>query len=124
MALTDTVWKPVSQSPFGGWRSGPLRLCQLRRRRGTNSTSDCTATTKPALILCARQAGKRTLLGPERRLDVRDPSITSGTGQLAAIQAVAPSFGVELTPVDMRDTGDIERTIAAFARGSSNGGLI
>jgi putative ABC transport system substrate-binding protein len=39
------------------------------------------------------------------------------------IQAVAPSFGVELTPVDLRDAGDIERAVAAFAR-ESNGGLI
>ena len=42
---------------------------------------------------------------------------------MAAIQAVAPSFGVELTPVDVRDASEIERSIAAFARGS-NGGLI
>jgi putative ABC transport system substrate-binding protein len=54
---------------------------------------------------------------------IRDPSITSGTGQFAAIQAVAPSIGAELTPVNVRDAGEIERTIAAFARGS-NGGLI
>jgi ABC-type uncharacterized transport system substrate-binding protein len=54
---------------------------------------------------------------------VRDPSRVSGTGQLAAIQAVAPSFGVELRPVDVRDVEEIERAIAAFAR-SANGGLI
>jgi putative tryptophan/tyrosine transport system substrate-binding protein len=54
---------------------------------------------------------------------IRDPSITSGTAQFAAIQAVAPSIGVELTPVDARDAGGIERTIAGFARGS-NCGLI
>ena len=54
---------------------------------------------------------------------VRDPTQVSGTGQLAAIQAVAPSFGVELSPVDVRDAGEIERAIATFAR-SPNGGLI
>jgi len=54
---------------------------------------------------------------------VRDPALVSGTGQLAAIQAVAPSFGVELSPVDVRDAGEIERAIATFAR-SPNGGLI
>jgi ABC-type uncharacterized transport system substrate-binding protein len=48
---------------------------------------------------------------------------TIGPAQLSAIQAVAPSFGVELSPVGVRDAGEIERTIAAFAR-SSNGGLI
>jgi putative tryptophan/tyrosine transport system substrate-binding protein len=42
---------------------------------------------------------------------------------LGAIQAVAPSFGVELSPVNVRDAGEIERAVAAFAR-SPNGGLI
>ncbi len=46
-----------------------------------------------------------------------------GAGQFGAIQAVAPSRGVELRPVDVRDPGEIERAITAFAQGS-NGGLI
>src|SRR5262245_50343813 len=54
---------------------------------------------------------------------IRDPAITSGTGQFAAIQAVALSLGVELTPVDARDASGIEQTIAGFARGL-NCGLI
>ena len=41
---------------------------------------------------------------------------TSGSGQFGAIQAVAPSFGVELNPIDVRDASDIERAIAAFVR--------
>ena len=48
---------------------------------------------------------------------IRDPSITSGTGQFGAIQAVAPPFGVELTPIDARDAGGIEHAVAGFARG-------
>jgi putative ABC transport system substrate-binding protein len=54
---------------------------------------------------------------------LRDPAIASGAGQYAVIQAAAPSFGVELRAVGVRDTGEIERAITAFAR-SSNGGLI
>jgi putative ABC transport system substrate-binding protein len=54
---------------------------------------------------------------------LRDPAIASGAGQYAVIQAAAPSFGVELRTVGVRDAGDIERAITAFAR-SSNGGLI
>src|SRR5215831_14040298 len=54
---------------------------------------------------------------------LRDPAIVSGTGQFGAIQSVAPSLGVELTPVNVRDPGEIERAISAFGR-SSNGGLI
>jgi putative ABC transport system substrate-binding protein len=54
---------------------------------------------------------------------LRDPSRASGSGQLGALQSAAPSFGVELTPVGLRDAAEIERAITAFARGS-NGGLI
>jgi putative tryptophan/tyrosine transport system substrate-binding protein len=55
---------------------------------------------------------------------LRDPSLALGIGQFAAIQAMAPpSFGVELSPIDVRDAGEIERDVAAFAR-ESNGGLI
>jgi ABC-type uncharacterized transport system substrate-binding protein len=54
---------------------------------------------------------------------IRDPAITAGIGQFAVIQAVAPSLGVEVSPVNVRDAGEIERAVAAFAR-SPNGGLI
>ena len=54
---------------------------------------------------------------------LRDPAIAAGTGQFAVIQSVAPSRGVEVIPVNMRDVAEIERAVAAFAR-SSNGGLI
>jgi ABC-type uncharacterized transport system substrate-binding protein len=54
---------------------------------------------------------------------LRDPATSAGIGQFAAIQSVAPSFGVELRPIDMRKADEIERAVAAFAR-SSNGGLI
>jgi len=54
---------------------------------------------------------------------LRDPAIAAGTGQFAVIQSVAPSRGVEVIPINMRDTAEIERAVAAFAR-SSNGGLI
>jgi putative ABC transport system substrate-binding protein len=64
-------------------------------------------------------------IGPDvRRVAVlRDPAIAAGTGQFGAIQSVAPSMGVELTPVGLRDAGEIERAVSEFAR-SSNGGLI
>ncbi|MGA7681496.1 MAG: ABC transporter substrate-binding protein, partial [Pseudolabrys sp.] len=54
---------------------------------------------------------------------LRDPAMAAGTGQFGALQSVAPSFGVELSPVNVRDAGEIERVVTAFAR-SSNGGLI
>jgi ABC-type uncharacterized transport system substrate-binding protein len=54
---------------------------------------------------------------------LRDPGSIAGTAQFAAIQTVASSLGVELRPVDVRDAGEIERSVAAFAR-QPNGGLI
>ena len=54
---------------------------------------------------------------------IRDPAITAGIGVWGAIQSVAPSFGVELRPVDVRDRTEIERALGTFA-GGQNGGLI
>jgi len=54
---------------------------------------------------------------------LHDPTLAVGTGQFAAIQAVAPTLGVELSPVDVRDANEIERAVTAFAN-SPNGGLI
>jgi putative ABC transport system substrate-binding protein len=63
---------------------------------------------------------KQLVPGVTRAAVIRDPSITSGTGQFGAIQAVAPPLGVELTPIDARDGNEIEHAIA----GSATGGLI
>ncbi|HXO70505.1 MAG TPA: ABC transporter substrate-binding protein [Bradyrhizobium sp.] len=54
---------------------------------------------------------------------LRNAASASGPGQFAAIQAMAPSLGVEANPVNVRDAGEIERAVAAFAR-APNGGLI
>ena len=54
---------------------------------------------------------------------LRDPAIPPGSASSAAIQSVAPSLGVEVSPVNVRDAGEIERGVAAFAR-APNGGLI
>src|SRR6516225_1130608 len=61
--------------------------------------------------------------GVTRVAVTRDPSIASGPAQFAVIQAAAPSLGVELRPVNVRDEGEIERALSLFAQ-SPNGGLI
>ena len=61
--------------------------------------------------------------GVKRVAVLRDPAISAGTGQFGSIQTAAPSFGVELTPINVRDGGAIERSVTAFAP-SGNGGLI
>ena len=55
---------------------------------------------------------------------IRDAAIAAGTGQFGAIQAVAPSFGVELTAINVQDAAEIERGIGAFARGSNDGLIV
>src|SRR5262249_26739822 len=54
---------------------------------------------------------------------LRDPTLAAGPAQFAAIQSMAPSLGVEVSPVNVREPAEIERAIAAFAR-SANSGLI
>jgi putative tryptophan/tyrosine transport system substrate-binding protein len=61
--------------------------------------------------------------GVTRAAVIRDPAITAGIGQFAAIQSMAPSIGVEVNPVNVRDAGEIERAVTAFAR-APNSGLI
>jgi putative ABC transport system substrate-binding protein len=54
---------------------------------------------------------------------LRDPTIPQGAGQWGAVQTAAPSFGIDVIPLNVRDTSEIEQAVAAFAR-SSNGSLI
>ena len=55
---------------------------------------------------------------------IRDPAVSAGTGQWGAIQAVAPSVRVLVSPVNVRDAGEIERDVAAFAHGSNSGLIV
>src|SRR5262249_38543041 len=54
---------------------------------------------------------------------IRDSAITSQIGMFGGIQSMAPSLGVELRPIDVRDAGEMERAVVEFA-GAPNGGLI
>ena len=66
---------------------------------------------------------KQIAPGVSRAAVLRDPGITGGIGQFAAVQTAAPSLGIEIMPVNMRDTSEIENGITTFAR-SANGGLV
>jgi putative ABC transport system substrate-binding protein len=61
--------------------------------------------------------------GVTRAAVLRDAASTAGVGQFAVIQSVAPSVGVEVSPINLRDAGEIERGVTAFVR-LGNGGLI
>jgi putative tryptophan/tyrosine transport system substrate-binding protein len=66
---------------------------------------------------------KQIAPGVRRVAVLQNPIVASRSGQLGAIEALAPSFSVELSAFSVRDTGEIERTITTFAR-APNGGLI
>ena len=90
-------------------------------RPGGNATGfvlfDYSLSTKWLELL------KEIAPGVKRAAVLRDPAIASGIGQWGAISSAAPSLGVEVSPVNVRDAPEIERGVAAFAR-SGNGGLI
>jgi ABC-type uncharacterized transport system substrate-binding protein len=75
--------------------------------------------------LCAKWLAllKEIAPGVTRAAVLRDPAIAAGVGQFAVIQSVAPSVGVDVSPINITDTAEIERAVAAFAH-SANGGLI
>jgi putative ABC transport system substrate-binding protein len=75
--------------------------------------------------LGGKQVGLLKQIAPHvtRIAVLRDPSLPIGIGQFAAIQSAAPSFGVEVSPLDMREASEIERAITAFAL-RPDGGLI
>jgi putative ABC transport system substrate-binding protein len=66
---------------------------------------------------------KQIAPGVTRAAVIRDAANPTGIGQFGVIQAMAPSLGVEVNPVNVRDAPEIERAVSAFAR-ASNGGLI
>jgi putative ABC transport system substrate-binding protein len=66
---------------------------------------------------------KQIAPGVTRVAVLREPGIVAGVGQFAAIQSVAPSLGVEVSPINISDATEIERGISDFAR-EANGGLV
>ena len=105
----------------GRRRSGRRRLCRqpgaARRQRHRIFLYEFGLSGKWLELL------KEFAPGVTRVAVIRDPSVSAGIGQFAAIQSVAPSLGVEVTPVDVNEAAEIERAVADFAR-VPNGGLV
>ncbi len=106
---------PFSADPVGAG------LVESLARPGGNATGFISFEYD----LCAKwlELLKEIVPGVTRAAVLRDPTAITGIGQLAVIQSVARSVGVDVTPLNVRDAGEIERAVTAFAR-SSNGGLI
>lgn len=66
---------------------------------------------------------KQTAPRVTRAAVLRNPAIPAGIGQFSVIQAVAPSLGVDVSPIGVHDLGEIERAVVAFGR-AADGGLI
>ena len=67
---------------------------------------------------------KEVAPGVTRVAVVREPGLTAAIAQFAALEAVAPSLHVELVPLNLRDDGEIEREIDAFARSPADGLIV
>jgi len=105
-----TVIDPVG----GGW-------VESLAHPGGNATG--FASTEFAMSAKLLEVLKEIAPGVRRVAVIRDPLVPAGSGGFAAIQAVAPTFAVEVTPIGVRDAGEIERGITSFAR-APNGGMI
>jgi putative tryptophan/tyrosine transport system substrate-binding protein len=106
---------PFSADPVGAG------LVESLARPGGNATGFISFEYD----LCAKwlELLKEIAPGVTRAAVLRDPTAITGIGQLAVIQSVARSVGVDVSPLNVRDASEIERAVTAFA-GSSNGGLI
>jgi putative ABC transport system substrate-binding protein len=75
---------------------------------------ECLCAKWPALL-------KEIAPGVTRAAVLRDPATAAGVGQFAVIQSVAPSVGVDVSPVNITDAAEIERAVAAFTIGNRIG---
>src|SRR5262245_22951406 len=100
-------------------RRSRRRCASLRPPPTSISNASPSQSNRSPSGVCRHARRKRL----KRAAVLRDPTTAAGAGQYGAIQSVAPSFGVELSPVNMRDADEIERIVTAFAH-TSNGGLI
>jgi len=98
-----------------------MGIVQSLARPGGNATGFISAEF--GLSVKWLEMLKEMAPGVRRVAVLRESSNPSGLAQFAAIQGVAASFGVELSPLGVRDAGEIERDVGAFAR-PGNGGMI
>ncbi len=126
--------RPTSSSPIPARRSrrcckraapfrSYLRWSRIRSAPATSATWRAQAATSPASPTSnIRSAANGLNCSRRSRLDVtraavlRESFVASGPGQFGAIQAASQTLGMELRPIDLRDAGEIERDIAAFAQ--------
>ena len=139
-AAGSSLWRPTSSSPAAPrpWHPCCRRLARCLLCLSMSPTQWALALstvwldraeTLPFLQFEYSLSGKWLELLEEiaprvtRVAVLRDPTVTSGIGQFAVVQSVAPSAGMEVVPINVRDPAEIERRFGAFAN-SANGGVI
>src|SRR5262245_36345112 len=98
-------------------------LSEAREQQAATAEVLQVISSSPGKLEHVFELLKEIAPGVTRAVVLRDPTTAAGIGQFGAIQSVAQSLAVELTPVGMRDLGEIERTVAAFAR-TAKGSMI
>jgi putative ABC transport system substrate-binding protein len=121
-----------------GWTNGRNVTIEIRSARGGDAellrryTAELLALA-PDVVLCAGSGPLGSMLAATRTVPivftiVPDPVgagfVTAAVAQLAALQAVAPSLRVELVPLNVRNTDEIERALAGFARSPTDGLIV
>jgi putative ABC transport system substrate-binding protein len=113
-----------------GWTNGRNVRIEIRWGGGNEAElrkyADELIALAPDVILTGGGTAAEVMLKATRTVPaavLRDPTFAQGIGQFAVIQAVAPSVGIEVSPIDLREPNQIERAIATFAQ-SPNGGII
>ena len=126
--LAARAWRRCSRQAAA--RRSCSRMSSIRSAQGSSRAWRSRAATPPGSSRSnTASAGngwscsKRSRPDMTRAAVLRDPALAAGIGQFAAIQSMAPSSAVELSAIDMRDAGEIERAVVAFAR-KPNGGLV
>jgi putative ABC transport system substrate-binding protein len=124
---TSTLGPLLQQS-----RTTPIVFVQVTDPVGSGYVSSLARPGGNATGFAAREYGvsgkwlevlKQIAPAVRRAGVIRNPAVPSGSGQFGAIQAVAPYLGIDVTPIDVRSTAEIERMAAALAT-SPNSGLI
>src|SRR5262249_9275219 len=115
---------PEARKTSGLRSTGKVGICRAPALKPNRRLLGKLREARPiALTMDWEQNGSKSSKKSRRVLMLRDPTIGAGSGMLGAIQGVAPSFGVELSPIAYREPITLTRYVETFSR-RPNGGLI
>ena len=116
-----------SLASTNSWSEFPrMKLPAEESRLPGGRSPRCLRRTQPVLDAVGKNAARLKQIAPgvTRAAVLCDPTISALIGQFAAIQGAAPSFGVEVMPIDVRDGDELQRAVAGFVRGPNDGLIV